>query len=226
MARLSDFSRNTQGSPTLEVFQWVGPASNVSVGTSATPVPATNTSRRKALIVQNLHATQNVYLGGAVVEELGAKLRDEPISGATLIVGMWHKSATGNEWYFAKADKTTSGLTQPTALYYSLVAAAPGVELAMTSGTAGALAADLYFGWGNVDTLGFNTLYVRTGGSTAAYNPGVVYRGVIGYSSLPANGTGYKLGPNDGLALTLDGSCRLWAIADGATTTTTCIEVG
>lgn len=226
MARLSDFSRNTQGSPTLEVFQWVGPASNVSVGTSATPVPAANTSRRKALIVQNLHATQNVYLGGAVVEELGAKLRDEPISGATLIVGIWHKSATGNEWYFAKADKTTSGLTQPTALYYALVSAAPGVEVAATSGTVGTLGGENYYGWGDGDTLGYSTLYMRTGGATSAYSPSAVYRGVIGYSSLPANGTGFKLGPMDGISITLDGSCRLWAIADGSTTTLTCLEIG
>ncbi len=226
MARISSFTRNTQGQPIIEVFQWIGPASNVSVGTSATPVPATNTTGRKAIIVQNLHASQNVYLGGAVVEEIGAKLRDEPISGATLIVGKWTKSGTGNEWYFTKTDGTTSGMTQPAALYYSLVSAAPGVEVAATSGTVGTLGGANYFGWGDNDTLGFSTLYMRTGGSTTAYIPDAVYRGIIGYSSLPASGTGYKLGPNDGISLTLDSSCRLWAIADGATTTTTCFEIG
>lgn len=226
MARISSFFRNTQGEPIIEVFQWVGPASNVSVGTSATPVPAVNTSRRKAVIFQNLHASQNVYLGGAVVEVIGGKDLGEPISGATPITGMWHKSTAGNEWFFALPDKTTSGITQPAQLYYALKTSNPGVESGATSGTVGSLGGANYFGWGDGDTLGYSTLYVRTGGATLAYNPSEIYRIVLGYSSLPASGTGYKLGPNDAISMTLDGSCRVWAIADGATTALTCLELG
>jgi hypothetical protein len=227
MARISRFFRNTQGQPTIEAFQWMGPASNVSVGVSATPVPATNTSGRKALIIQNLHASQNVYLGGAVVEVIGKELTSEPISGHSVIAGEWHKSVAGtNEWFFAKHDKTTTGMTQPAALYYATPSAASGIETAATQGTVGTLAAQHNFGWGNTDTLGFNTLYMRSDGGTQDSNPKVMYRALISYSSLPVSGTGYKLGPMDAITMTLDGSCRVWAIADGTTTTTTVVELG
>jgi hypothetical protein len=227
MPRISQFFRNTQGQPTIEVFQWLGPASNVSVGTSAVAVPTTNTSRRKAVIFQNLHASQNVYIGGAVVEAIGKELQSEPISGHTVVTGQWHLSAAGtNEWYFAKADKTTSGMTQPTALYYALTSASPGVETLGTSGTVSALAAQHRWGWGDGDTLGYSTLYIRTDGSAIANDPGYEYRVILGYSSLPASGTGMLLGPGDLISITLDSSCRAWAIGSGAATTLTCVEVG
>jgi hypothetical protein len=182
------------------------------------------------VIIQNLHATQNVYLGGAVVEEIGKKVKGtEAISGpaSTVVTGCWHKSGTGNEWYFAKSDKTTSGMTQPAQLWYSLFAAAEGAETnAGSAETVGVLSAQHKWGWGDGDTLGFNTLYIRTDGSAVGNNPSEEYRVILGYSSLPANGTGYKLGPMDAIAMTVDSSCRVWAIADGATTTTTCVEVG
>jgi len=213
MARLSKFSADTMGTPTLEVFQSLK-SSITSVGTSATAIPATNLTGRKAIIVQNISSTASVYVGGAVVEQIGGKARTEPICG-TIIGGMWWKSQTGNEWYFATTGKATTGMTQPTKLYYAAISAAPGTETAATSGTVGSLGGANYFGWGDGDSLGFSTLYMRTGGATSAYNPSEVYRVILGYSSLPDNSSsyGYKLGPMDSVGFTLDGSCRVFAAA-------------
>lgn len=225
MARLSSYDIGRQGTATIELFQYCK-NTLTSVGTTATPIPATSLSGRKGIIVQNLHASQIAYIGGGVVEQIGGKARTEPIYG-TIIAGKWFKSGTGNEWFFATEAEATTGMTQPTALYYALVASAPGVESAATSGTVGTLGGANYFGWGDGDTLGFNTLYMRTGGSTAAYNPALVYRVILGYSGLPDNSSayGYRLGPYDGIGLTLDGSCRLFAAASGAATSVVTLEL-
>jgi len=217
MARLSKFSPDTMGSPTLELFQNLK-SSVTSAGTSATAVPATNMTGRKAIIIQNIDSAKTVYVGGAVVEQIGSKARTEPIVG-TVVNGQWHKSVTGNEWYFATSAKATTGMTQPTKVYYSLTTANPGLETdAGAAETVGSLSAEHKWGWGDGDSLGFSTLYIRTSGATAATAPGERYRVIFGYSSLPDNSSsyGYKLGPSDSVGFTLDGSCRVFAAASSA----------
>lgn len=65
----------------------------------------------------------------------------------------WTASGSGtNEYYCELAGGGNPGLLQPTSVYADSVA--------LTSGSLGSLAAARW-GWGNNDTLGFNTVYVR-----------------------------------------------------------------
>lgn len=72
----------------------------------------------------------------------------------------WTVSGSGTNNYFLRtAANGNPGLAQP-ANVQQLVA---GVRTNMTSGTAGALTASQW-GWGDADTLGYNTIYVRLAG--------------------------------------------------------------
>lgn len=200
-----------------------------SVGTSATAIPATNLSRRRGLIVQNLHASQDLYVGGNTIPELvvgNVHRMKEKGREVTLINNVeWKLSAGGtNEWYAVARGDTTPGFTQPVLFYYSTVGG--GAETSGTIGTVGAIAAQHGLGWGDGDTLGFNTIYVRTDGATPANSPALKYDYILSYVLLPDSSTNYgvKLGPLDGVTLNMDGSVRVLAIGSGAATTALTME--
>jgi len=224
MSRVAAKLSCREAMPVLEVYRGIK-HTTTTVGTSAIALPATNLTNRKALFIQNLHASQNVFLGGAIPELIGAKVKDNPVEGATIKPGRWFQSAAGtNEWFFATSAKADPGLTQPTALY---TAANAGAETLRTAGTVSSLAAQHGWGWGDGDTLGFSTLYIRTDGTTQETSPGSEYEAVISYFGMPDSSSTYgiRLGPYDGIVLSLDGSCRIFAIASGITTPVLTLEM-
>jgi hypothetical protein len=224
MARISAVLSGRAATPTLEVFRGLK-HSVTSVGISASAVPATNLSNRKALLVQNMHATASVYLGGNVPEVLGVKPKADFPEGATLKSGVWFPSAGGtNEWFFATSARGTAGLTQPACLYYATVG---GAETLATAGTVGSIAAQHGWAWGDGDTLGFNTVYIRSNGTAAANSPLSLYESIVTYFGMPDTSSTYGvfLGPYDAVSLTLCGSARLFAISDTASTPVVTLEL-
>jgi hypothetical protein len=218
MARISANLTSKLASPTLEVFRG-GKHSTTTVGTTATAVPATNLSNRKAASLQNLHASNLVYVAVESPEIiLIPKGLPEFKPEGEVISGTWHLSANGtNEWFFASSAKATTGMTQPVILYS---ATSGGSETVRTNGTVSSLVAEHGWGWGDGDTLGFSTLYIRTAGSTELYRPERVYQSILGYSNMPDTSSTYGiyLGPKDSVTFTVDGSARIFAIASGAST--------
>ena len=229
MARLGARTDKKIAVPTYE--QFLGIKHNcIDVDTTVEQIPNTNLSYRKGLIVQNGHASNTVYIGGGIpyliMGEHGNNYTDADHDKRSL---EWRKSSTGNEWYLCTSAGGDPGLTEVTKLYYALKATAEGSETAGTNGTVGSLAAAHQWDWGNNDTLGFNTVYIRSTGSTPAYNPKYIYRTILGYYfSLTADDTaatgGYELGPNDAVNLPLDGSVRLFAISSAANSAVKIIE--
>ena len=57
---------NKKAIPVLEVFQNLA-HQTISVGTTATKLPATELENRKSIIIQNKMAAKNVYLGTSTV---------------------------------------------------------------------------------------------------------------------------------------------------------------
>ena len=200
------------------------------VGAAVAAIPGTNLSYRKGLIVQNKHASNVLYLGGGIpyfiMGEHGATYSDNENDKRGL---SWFKSGTGNEWYLAMVAKGDPSLTQVRYLYYALKTSQEGDETLATAGTVGTLAAEHKWGWGDGDTLGFNTLYIRTNGATPANSPIYRYKTMHAYYFvLTADDTaatgGYELGPRDAVNLPLDGSVRLFGIASAATTAVSTLE--
>jgi len=213
MARLSSILVSKEAKPVLEVFRGLL-HTTTSVGTTAIPIPATNLSNRKAILIQNLSSTANVYIGGAIAEVLLWQ-GSPPINvyePKKIIV--WKKSTTGNEWYATNPNGGNASLTQPVRI---LSGSTVGSETDRgVAETVALLSATNKWGWGDGDSLGFSTLYIRTAGATAAYAPDKVYESILTYSRVPENNTGtygYLLGPSDAVSFTLDGSVIVWAIA-------------
>lgn len=226
--------------PILETFKR-GYHQTVSVGTSAIAIPATNFSYRKAIFVQNNHATQGLYLGmcdpqfimgsvsGAFNNIKKTGLAEDIRSLYTFYNVKWLPSGGGtNEWYaVASTGSGTPSITQPTIIYYST--ANGGTETLGTSGTVGALAAQHNWGWGDGDTLGYNTLYIRTDGAADANSPALKYDFLMLYPlSLTADTAstgGLQVDAGSTMWLTLDGTTRLFGIASGASTPVAVLEV-
>jgi hypothetical protein len=243
MARLSGRREEV---PIIEQFRRIKHAT-YSIGTSAVALPTTNMSFRKGLFVQNNHASNGLYLGGADPEfilgnplafnRLKASGLAEPIKGNATADNAnyvfydvkWKLSGAGtNEWYaVASTGSGTPSITQPTILYYAT--ASGGTETLGTSGTPGSLAAQHNWGWGDADTLGFNTLYIRTDGTAAANSPTLKYDYLMLYNFTltadTASTGGLQVDAGSTMWLTLDGTCRLFAIANGASTPVTVMEV-
>jgi len=222
MARLGARTDKKIAVPTYE--QFLGIKHNcIDVDTAAEQIPNTNLSYRKGLIVQHGGSSGTLYIGGGlpylIMGAHGNNYVDTDHDKRSLV---WRLSGSGtNEWYLCTSSGGDPGLTEVTKLYYSLKATAEGSETAGTNGTVGSLAAAHQWDWGNNDTLGFNTVYIRSTGSTPAYNPKYIYRTILGYYfSLTADDTaatgGYELGPGDAVNLPLDGSVRLFAIGSEA----------
>lgn len=233
-------SGNHSAVPVIETFKR-GQSTTVAVGTSVIAIPATNMSYRKGMFVQNNHASNGLFLGvcdpqfilGSVLSFNRLKasgLAEDIRSLYTFYDVKWKKSSpANNEWYaVASTGSGTPSITQPTVVYFATVGG--GAETLATIGTVGALAATNGVGWGDGDTLGYSTLYVRTAGTTDAYNPALVYDFLMLYPlSLTADTTtgsgGLQLDAGSTMWLTVDGACRWFGIASGASTPVAVLEV-
>ena len=75
----------------------------------------------------------------------------------------WNASGTANEYYLSKYGGGDPGLSEPT-IVLEPDADEPGL-ITLAAGTAGSLTAGQW-DWGDNDTLGYNTIYVRLTGDT------------------------------------------------------------
>ena len=201
----------------------------VSVGTTAVALPDTNLSHRKEVVIQNIHASNTLYIGSSLPEVITyndfkqIKMAGYDGMGNTFYKLKWEPSAAGtNEWY--AVDSSTLGdpsMTEPLRIYGTT--ASGGAEAALTNGTVSSLN-NLEWDWGDGDTLGYDTVYVRHNSG----NPATLqYLTLVSYTKLPDTSTNYgiKLGPNDSFHSTCGGSCRLFGIGSGAGTTTVVLEL-
>ena len=216
--------------PTIELFQGVKHGCTI-VGTSVLPVPATNLVGRKGIIIQNKHATNVVYVGGGIPyliearSHAGEVYSDAAHDKRNLV---WRLSGNGtNEWYLTTSTDSDPGLTEITYMVYKTNT---GSETLATAGTVGSLGSQHNWDWGNNDTLGYNTLYVRSSGTTEQTEPGRDYALMQAYYFvLTADDTaatgGIELGSRDSIHLTADSTVQIWCIASGATTAIGTLEV-
>lgn len=238
MARIGAYkTASTHAVPIIESFTRAN-HDTVSVGTSVVAVPTTNMSYRRGLFVQNNHASNGLYVGSCDPEFiLGSNYHRGTLKASGLLDTSvytfydvkWVLSAGGtNEWYaVASTGSGTPSITEPTILYYST--SGGGTETLATNGTVGILSANNW-GYGDGDTLGYDTLYIRTGGNTAAYNPALIYDFLMMYPlSLTADTTtgtgGLQIDAGSTMFLTLDGAVRLFGVASGASTPVGVMEV-
>ena len=228
MARGANKVARSEAIPTLEHFRAIR-HDVVTVGASVVEIPRTDGA--KGMYIQNGHASQTLYLGGGIPQYVWgyAPMKDMIVDDQRKDL-QWFVSAGGtNEWYLAQTDGTDPGLTETTYLYYK---APGGSETLATNGTVGSLAAQHNWDWGDGDTLGFNTIYIRTDGAVMPDNsPKDDYEYILSYTfTLTADDTadtgGYEL-PNTGdfISFTLDGAGKVFAIASGAGTPAKIIEV-
>jgi len=231
MARIGARLRDQEATPVLEHFKRIINTETIAVGTAVLALPATNSSYRKAILIQN-KSSNNLYVGGGEPYVFIGKSREwiDPARNKTGLV--WKLSANGtNEWFCAvdDGDGTVSspGLTQVRIFYYATIG---GTETLATVGTVSSLAAEHGCGWGDGDTLGYSTVYVRTNGASPASNPQKRYETLIGYyfnmtASDSATTGGLKILPYGDAYIPLDGSGRIFGIGSNTNTYTTVLEV-
>jgi len=212
--------------PVLERFDVVK-TSAVSVGTSAVALPTNNLANRKYILVQNLHASNILYVGGSVPDVIEGSFqytKKTRLTGDYIFPSRdleWHVSASGTaEYYVTAKGGGDPSLTEPVVMY--AVLSSGGSESLLTNGTMGSLS-DHNWDWGDNDSLLFNTIYFRDGTGNPMANRAwfVLY----GYPTVPSSSTAIKLGPLDSLGLSLSGSCRLFGVASGSSTTTAVMEL-
>jgi hypothetical protein len=221
--------------PTLEVFKGLVHTMTAVANTGgAILIPASPLANRKGLIIQNVDSSKVVYIGGCVPQAMtsptGIGSLRYPINREAKEQKIkWLLSSGGtNEWYAVDQDLGDPGLTAAVSGASCLYSATIGnAETKRTNGTVGALASANDWGWGNGDTLGYDTLYIRTAGSTIAYSPDRVYEMILLYSQLPDTSStyGYRLGPYDAIWLTLDGSAKVFAVASADSANLITLEV-
>ena len=160
MARIPAILDKKVSTPTLEVFDVVK-SSVTSVGTTAIPIPATNLSHRKGIMVQNLDTAAVVSVGGSkpdifIAPHMWIKTTNLVGNLKTLT---WFKGGGGtNEYYAATASGADPSLTEPVRMYG--ITAAGGTEALLTNGTMDGLN-DHEWDWGDSDSLTFSTVYFR-----------------------------------------------------------------
>ena len=217
--------KDTVGIPTLELFKGLQHRT-VSVGTAVTALPPMD--YRKGVYIQNKSSTATVYIGGGLPEiyigrpsEMYGKKHEGTLQ--------WKLSGGGtNEWYCVTKANGNPGLTETKYLYFTAVS---GTEALGTMGTVASLAGEGQWDWGDGDTLNYNTLYVRTNGTGVANSPDKRFESLYGYTftlGATADATttgGLLLGPRDTMCLTADGTVRVFAISDTATTGVCMLEV-
>lgn len=181
-----------------------------TVGTTAIAIPATNLSNRTGVLIQNQHASGNIYIAAP-----------EPIDLLDSSVYEWHASGSGtNEYYVTKADSADPGLSTPI-LFYT---AAGSTETSRSEGAAGSLSANEW-DYDDNDTLGFDTVYFRI--PSTATSPSDAYTKLLSYDRMPAASgasVGYKLEAGRDTYWELSGEDRVFAIGSTTSMTVCTIE--
>ena len=224
MARGASKLRNSDATPTLEHFAAV---KHNCVEVSTTAIELSRTDGSKGLYIQNGHASQALYIGGGKPQIIQGYRKDMILDFERN--GFWHLSGFGvNEWYYALIGNADPGLTEATYLYYKT---RTGDETLGTKADVSSLGAQHEWGWGNADTLGFNTIYIRTDGSGPNNTPKTHYEYILAYTfTLTADDTaatgGWELkNEGDFISITVDGSGKIFAIASGQATPAKILEV-
>jgi len=203
-------SPSTEGGHPQKIIDKVveGYNTGTSVGTTATALPATNRSNRRGLVIQNQDTAAYIYIGAAKPTNLKSKTYS------------WKPSGSGtNEWYCVLASTLGDPSLDETLRLYSGTSAA---ETLRTNATVGSLSAQEW-DWGDGDSLGYDTLYIRTAGT----DPSQEYASIQSYYNMPTTSgatVGYEIGPKDAVYFTFSGSVRVWCIADTTTTLVCTIE--
>ena len=151
-----------------------------SAGANVRVIDVTPASSGVYVFDQGRHGT---VAGGRITWELN---RTEFSAGLKIVSSkyLWQKSKSGvNEWYVTRADGSNPGLVKPESAVvsgYYMVASATDTE--RVRGTVGSLRFINQYGYGDNDSLGFSTVYVRTSGSAPTdvlvnQVPFVVYAG-------------------------------------------------
>lgn len=227
MGRIGAITAGKGAIPIYEQFRGIKHTC-VDVDAAVEQIPNTNLSYRKAILIQNKHASQVLYIGGGIPYIIkGDHVDIHPDHDKRGL--QWFKSSTGgstNEWFLADTDKANPSLTQATYLYYATVG---GSETLATLGTVGTLAAEHTWGWGTSADISGNTIFIRTNGSTAANSPKVRYESIHAYYfTLTADDTaatgGIEIAAGNAIGMTVDGSVRIFGIGSGADTRTGILE--
>jgi len=196
------------------------------LGTTAKALPTTNLSGRKGIIIQNLHATQHVYLGTCIPDILTGQLThpiwwDIQTMDGTRKVLKWTASGSGtNEYYATTIGGGDPGLTEPLVIYGQLSDASPGSETLLTNGTLGSLN-DHEWDWGDNDSLGFSTVYF----ADATGDPDTEsWFCLQSYTWIPTTSVyGFKLigssTVDTAIVINMDGSVRIFGCGSGSNTT-------
>lgn len=223
MARGAEKLARSEAIPTLEHFRAIT-HNNIIIG--ATALELTRSDGAKGMSIQNGHASQVLYIGGGIPQLIHGFRKDMKVDFQR--GGQWLLSANGtNEWYYASSTGGDSELTETTYLYYKALA---GSETLGTSGTVSSLNAQHKWGWGDGDTLGWDTIYMRTDGSEPTDSPAGDYEYLLSYTfTLTADDTavtgGFEIAAGASFDVTLDGAGKVFAIASGATTPAKILEV-
>lgn len=208
--------RTNVADPVLEVYSG-GTGTLNTVTTTAAALPTTNLTGRKAIIIQNLDDTAllriRVDRPDVIMSPHRYANKETNLKWANDYSNdiRWFKSGSGtNEYYAAKYDKTTLSITEPLRMYG--ITSAGGSESLLTNGTAGALN-NLEWDFGNTDTLGFNTVYIRYNAGDP--NEARDFMVLLSYTVMPdaSSAYGVTIYPHNTFGLSLEGSARVHAYA-------------
>jgi len=212
--------------PTKSVLEAADEAFNTgttinAAPSAAAPLPVVVRSKRKAITIQNHHASAYIYWNARNPVDL---INDNDPTSQLLKNRMykWLESTGGtNEWYVVLNDGSDSDPSLSTPVYLFSV---KGVtETSRSEGTASSLAVNEW-DYHDKDSLGFNTIYFRPPAGETPYG---YYNKLLSYDSMPAvNGAtvGHRLGPGDAIDVNLTADARIFCISDTNTTLVCTIE--
>lgn len=187
----------------------------VTVGATAVEIPTNILDGRRFLSVQNIHASNILYVGTRPPQllKVNQEYRENTDLFGTPMSVNWKKSAGGtNEYYAVSKTGGNPGLTECLRLYG--ITSDGGEEAVLTKGTIASLA-NLGWAWGDGDTLGYSTVYFRI---NAGDPDDLSYLQLFSYIYLPTSVTAFALVTNDTFTWHLGSGCRIFAIASGAGT--------
>ena len=183
-----------------------------TVATSVEELPNSGPlAGRKAILIQNQHGSNSVYISAT-----------KPVSLKATGTYEWILSGSGtNEWYVRlKAGGGDPGLTETKDLYTATSGIFQNDELsgatetAASNGTVGSLTLGQW-DWGDNDSLGYSTVYVRTDGTV----PHTYFKVIYSYYRRPALAgalVGFRLSGGESVLLHLSGNTRIFAIASAS----------
>ncbi len=193
-----------------------GRQSRVSVVTTAVEIPSGGPlSGRKGFILQNQDGSNNLFWSGT-----------KPVSYLAKKTYEWTLSGSGtNEWYLQlKNDAGDPGLDEPAKIFTATSGGfGGGTETEATEGTVGSLTLGKW-AWDDNDSLGYDTVYIRTDGTVPFQYFDVIY----GYTRCPTNSgalVGHRLAPGISTPLLpISGNTRIWVIASAASAVASILE--